>query len=1124
MTFSANTTRFGAMFIGALALIALNTWFINYNFDSLSEHEFWVAHTGEVEADLDQALLVTLESVTAMRGYLLAGERVYLDDYRNASGPLQTIAGHIREMTIDNPVQTRNSDLLDIQLKDFKRYLDEAVEAKSKHSFNVGNIDQFFISGKVKIDSIRAILSKMKEHEEGLMLRRSEQVSQSKKYFHFAVLIAALLNALFIVVAFVFVKRNYDQLAREASTNAYESKVKEEINLLSRGVSGELSAKEVAARTLEFLASHFDFLSSHFYAFEAAGLSKLSSYGVSDNEEMSGSRYSSSSLVNEAAKRTKPWIVKEVPDNYWRIKSGLGEAKPQNLLFLPIRFQDQNFAVLELGSFAKLSDEVLTRAAKLSEIIGIALNAAQSRDRLQELLEKTQQQSEELQLQQEELRSNNEELEQQAHALEEQQMNMTVKNADLEEIRKQLELKATDLENSSKYKSEFLAKMSHELRTPLNSLLILSTLLFENKEQNLNDRQKQFATSIHNSGQDLLMLINDILDLSKIEAKKLRLKIDSLPINSILTSSEASFSIQAKSKGLTFVVAADPTTRGDIIKTDRQRLEQILRNFISNAIKFTDTGTVTLKVSYTADKKKLNFSVIDTGIGIPDDKIELIFEAFEQADGSVSRKYGGTGLGLTISKELAGLLEGSITVKSHPGEGSEFMLTLPISISVNGDSSREEMPYSNQASVVAAVRKRTESVGMTSQYHEEAVKLTKDIDATKNSILIIEDDERFRQSVVEAVRGYGFQAIECSSGELALEILSRVIPSAILLDIKLPEVSGFVLLEVIKSKPELRHIPVHIISGLEYQHNALRMGAMGYLTKPVTMEKISSALERIKGVISGNKRKILLIEDDETQSQAISQIIEGEDLDVITARTGKEAIENVKNGAFDCIILDLKLGDTSGFKLLEEFNQLNASIPPIVIYTGKDITDEEETYLRKFSESIIIKGARSPERLLDEVNLFLHRVESLLPQDKKNILKMLRSNEQTFEGKTVLIVDDDLRNIFSLTSALESKGISVKIAKDGIEALEALDKNKDVDLVLMDIMMPRMDGYEAMKRIRANADSRIRALPVIALTAKAMKGDYEKCIDAGANDYLPKPINLESFTTVLKVWLSRGKV
>jgi CheY-like chemotaxis protein len=317
---------------------------------------------------------------------------------------------------------------------------------------------------------------------------------------------------------------------------------------------------------------------------------------------------------------------------------------------------------------------------------------------------------------------------------------------------------------------------------------------------------------------------------------------------------------------------------------------------------------------------------------------------------------------------------------------------------------------------------------------------------------------------------------------------------------------------------------VHIISGLEYQHNALRMGAMGYLTKPVTMEKISSALERIKGVISGNKRKILLIEDDETQSQAISQIIEGEDLDVITARTGKEAIENVKNGAFDCIILDLKLGDTSGFKLLEEFNQLNASIPPIVIYTGKDITDEEETYLRKFSESIIIKGARSPERLLDEVNLFLHRVESLLPQDKKNILKMLRSNEQTFEGKTVLIVDDDLRNIFSLTSALESKGISVKIAKDGIEALEALDKNKDVDLVLMDIMMPRMDGYEAMKRIRANADSRIRALPVIALTAKAMKGDYEKCIDAGANDYLPKPINLESFTTVLKVWLSRGKV
>ena len=815
-------------------------------------------------------------------------------------------------------------------------------------------------------------------------------------------------------------------------------------------------------------------------------------------------------------------MVADVPMQYWKIKSGLGEAIPGSLLFIPIRFQDQNFAVLELGTFEKISPELMDRIGKLTDVIGIALNAAQSRDRTQELLERTQQQSEELQLQQEELRSKNEELEQQAHALEEQQMNLSAKNLDLEEIKRQLEFKALDLENSSKYKSEFLAKMSHELRTPLNSLLILSTLLMENKEQNLNDRQRQFATSIHHSGQDLLLLINDILDLSKIEAKKLRLKVEPCPINSILLAKEAAFAIQAKSKGLTFVVEARPEVRGEIIRTDRQRLEQILRNFISNAIKFTDTGTVTLQVTTSPDHKEVIFKVKDTGIGIPDDKIDLIFEAFEQADGSVSRKYGGTGLGLTISRELAGLLEGHIQVKSEPGKGSEFILILPISITQmpEGAPSGDDKPTHSVLETASRKRMVPESDRQL-EYHEEAKRATEDIDPKKTSILIIEDDDRFRMSVVDTVKGYGFQAIECASGELALEILSMIVPSAILLDIKLPEISGFVLLEVIKSRPELRHVPVHIISGLDYQHTALRMGAMGYLTKPVTIEKITAALERIKGVISGRKRKILLIEDDETQSQAISHIIEGEDLDVISVTTGREALEQVKNGAFDCIILDLKLADTSGFKLLEEFNRVSASIPPIVIYTGKDLSIEEEEYLRKFSESIIIKGARSPERLLDEVNLFLHRVETLLPQDKRNILKLLRANEQSFEGKTVLVVDDDLRNIFSLTSALESKGIAVKIAKDGIEALEVVEKYPEIDLVLMDIMMPRMDGYEAMRRLRENADARIRNLPIIALTAKAMKGDYEKCIAAGANDYLPKPVNLENFNTILKVWLTR---
>lgn len=1114
-----NTSRFGAVFFGALALIALNTWFISYNFNNLSRHEYWVTHTAEVEAELNRTEVYALDSMIGARGVLLAGDRVYLDMYRSNSERLSQAPKRIGDMTIDNPAQARNADLLEAEVGDFVSYWGHLVPAGTEKRPQLANLTQFFAEGKSRLDALRTTLTKMKEREDALMVKRAEALTQSKLYFNLAVILGAFLSALFTVLAFVFIRRNYIQINKEAVINAYEAKIKDVIALLSRQLAGELTAHDVAERTLQFLGSHFDFLSSHFYAFDIGGLKRVASYGAAVESELVSSM--SNTLVGEAIKRPNPWKVKDIPKEYWKVKSGLGEAKPEQLLFAPIRFQDQNFAVLELGSFSVIDPETVDRIHMLAEVIGVSLNAAQSRDRLQELLERTQQQSEELQLQQEELRSNNEELEQQAHALEEQQHNLVGKNLDLEETRKQLELKARDLENSSKYKSEFLAKMSHELRTPLNSLLILSTLLVENKEKNLNDRQKQFAESIYNSGQDLLLLINDILDLSKIEAKKLRLKVDAFPVNLILLASEASFSIQAKSKGLTFTVDANDSVRGEIIKTDRQRLEQILRNFISNAIKFTDAGTVTLKVDVDSNSKRINFHVIDTGIGVPEDKIELIFEAFEQADGSVSRKYGGTGLGLTISKELAGLLDGTIEVKSNFGEGSAFTLSLPLSLNLDVHPDLGE-PTNHRVLGVNEDRKQLEPNKVEqSANHTEAVSLTKGIDSSKTSILIIEDDERFRQSVVEAVKEYGFQAIECSSGELALEILSQFVPSAILLDIKLPEVSGFVLLEVIKGKPELRHVPVHIISGLEFQHNALRMGAMGYLTKPVTMEKISAALERIKGVISGRKRRILLIEDDFTQSQAISQIIEGEDLEVVTADTGRDALKKVKEGAFDCIILDLKLSDTSGFKLLEEFKHISASIPPIVIYTGKDLTEDEEQYLHQFSESIIIKGARSPERLLDEVNLFLHRVESLLPQDKKNILELLRSTEHSFENKTVLVVDDDLRNIFSMTSALESKGITVKIAKDGIECLEVLEKNANIDLVLMDIMMPRMDGYEAMKRIRASALPKMRTLPIVALTAKAMKGDYEKCVQAGANDYLPKPIKLESLSTVLKVWLSR---
>jgi CheY-like chemotaxis protein/CHASE3 domain sensor protein len=1116
MIVPASRSRFTAIVFAALTLIAGNTWFIYHNYATLTELEMWVAHTADVSGTVDRVLMNNLNQTTGVRGFLLTGNRDFIDAFRAGSADLPIALKKLNSLVQDNPVQMNNTQVLGGFVAAMQEQMRNSIAVRSRGPLSRSQIDLNLNDGLEKLNNIRNLVSEMKASEESLLEIRRQAVKDAKRFFVLSILAAALVNAIFILMSFALFKRNNDQVTDQAIVNGVESKTREAINNLSKMLSGDVTTKEVAQVALEFFGTRFNFLASNFYGVQAGDLTLLASFGLGKYEGTS--HPSAHALVAEAIKRDTPWMVDEVPEKYWKIRSGLGEAQPQSILFLPIAFQERTFAVLELASFIKITPELVTKASRFTETIGIALNASQSRDILQELLEKSQQQSEELTVQQEELRSNNEELEQQARAMEEQQFSLASKNADLEEVRRELELKAEDLENSSKYKSEFLAKMSHELRTPLNSLLILSTLLIENKEKNLTDRQREFAGSIHNSGQDLLMLINDILDLSKIEAKKLRLKIDSFTIGSVLSAKDASFSIQAKSKGLEFVTETSDDVSKLVVHTDRQRLDQILRNFISNAIKFTEAGKITLKVEQ-APNKRVRFSVIDTGVGVDADKLDLIFEAFEQADGSVSRKYGGTGLGLTISRELAGLLEGEIHVASVAGQGSTFSLEIPMKI---------ESFHSASPTLVInqAPRKisETQTISIQADMKKEATELLAKIDRSKTTIVVVEDDPRFRSSVVHAIEEYEFQSVECGSGELALAVLDQFTPSAILLDIKLPEISGFVLLEMIKGRADLRHVPVHIISGLDYQHNALRMGAIGYLTKPVTIEKISLALNRIKSVISGHRRRLLLIEDDTTQSKAITSIIEGKDVDVVAATSGKKALELLRNEAFDCIILDLKLADTSGFQLLEELKSISMSVPPIVIYTGKDLSIEEEEYLRKFSESIIIKGARSPERLLDEVNLFLHRVESLMPQDKRNILKVLRSNEQSFEGKTVLIADDDLRNIFSLTSALENKGMSVRIAKDGVEALQVLEANDDIDLILMDIMMPRMNGYEAMEKIRAHENARIRNLPMIALTAKAMKGDHEKCITAGANDYLPKPLNMDNFTTVLKVWLTRSRV
>lgn len=1106
-----------------LVILCINSWFLYSSFKDISQSEKWVVHTYDVIGEIDLILSSVKDAETGVRGYLLTGEIDAAEPYQSARTGIFEHLNKFKSLTTGNESQQIAYQNLTDTIKRRLKILDDIVtdykSSPNKKTYKV--TPQHTAESKVILNSISEQLSDMKTYETRLLEERLTQSEKSKNFFFWSLLMTTALSIIVITTSFYKIGKSQAKAAEEAKERAVVAEV-------SQLVVGDISLEMAGRNILEFLSKRFGILAGKLFMLEQGDLKSVVSYALTENKgdnqiAASDIKTSEENLVKAALTRNTPWEINDIPENYWHISSSLGEAKPKTLTLLPFSFQGRAVGVFELASFERLTDEQKELFESLTEVFGVGLNAAQARNHLQILLERTQFQSAELQTQQEELKSNNEELEQQARALESQQQALSIKNKELENAQLDLQTKATQLEKSSQYKSDFLAKMSHELRTPLNGLLILSTLLVENKERNMTDQQRSFARSIYNAGNDLLLLINDILDLSKIEARKLTLRPDKFTLGSLFDSKRATFEPQTSTKNLKFINDLSEELKSLTLHTDRQRLEQILRNLLSNAIKFTDKGSVTIKAELDSTQKLITITVSDTGIGVPKDKQKIIFEAFEQADSSVSRHYGGTGLGLTISKELAALLGGKITLVSEEGKGSSFSLQIPIELP---DLNPEEIPLvsrSSDNSIITsnATMESTPPPELQSDRVKKAAQTAlKGLKENKKTILVVEDDEVFRSSVVEMVRTYNFEAIQANDGEIALAILNEHTPDAILLDVKLPGISGLGILELIKHMPHLRHVPVHMISALEYQHNALRMGALGYLTKPVTIEKVRSALGRIENMISTNLRRVLLIEDDERQSKAIAELISGDEIEVVSVKTGRAAMEHLKQTGFDCIILDLTLPDVSGLEVLSELSQLEISVPPVVIYTGKDLSESEEDALRKYSESIVIKGARSPERLLDEVNLFLHRVESLLPNEKREMLSQLRSQVKSFEGKTVLIVDDDIRNVFALTSALEAKGLQVRVARNGVEALDILQRYRDIDLVLMDIMMPKMDGFEATKRIRQSQDKHIRELPVVALTAKAMREDHEKCMEAGASDYLPKPVNLNNLTTVLKVWLT----
>lgn len=863
-------------------------------------------------------------------------------------------------------------------------------------------------------------------------------------------------------------------------------------------------------------------------------------------------------VVGQSIHEKKPIILSEVPNDYIKINSALGENKPGYIIALPVLFEGRVNGVIELAAFKAFSDIELELLNKVADNLGIIINSVMSSQRTQNLLEESQKKSEELQTQQEELKSSNEELEEQtsllkesesklqmqseelrqaneeleekAEFLEKQKVNIEKQNLRISTSKLEIEEKAKELEVASKYKSEFLANMSHELRTPLNSLLILAKSLSDNEEGNLTQDQIEDANVILGGGKDLLILINDILDLSKVEAGQLDILVEDIYVESILKDVRKQFDVVSKEKKLEFrtnKLEGVPK----IIKSDELRVGQIIKNMLSNAFKFTSNGSVSLEVHlvdkdtkfYRSDLKPENsiaVSVTDTGIGIKESKQRAIFEAFQQADGATNRKYGGTGLGLSISKELAKILGGEIQLESKEGEGSTFTLFLPIKYEVQKEEVIEVEildtdfdPNEEKSNFSILENKKEPFQVITAFIPDDRMEIKKE----DKSILIIEDDKDFAKIMRNISKKKGYKCIMAGDGKSGLKLATQYKPSAIILDLSLPDMNGVRILDNLKFDLDTRHIPVHIISASDEDVSILKKGAIGYLNKPASNEEIDHVFERIEEVNKTIIKELLVIEDDQNSCKAIVKLLKNKELKITTIGSGKEALELLNSKHFDCIILDLGLPDMPGSELLKSLEERDLEMPPVIIYTGKEISREEHSELIKYTGNIVIKGVNSPERLLDEVSLFLHSVENRLPKSQQKIIEFLHSSDQVFKDKKVLLVDDDVRNTFALSKQLGKNGLEVVLADNGELALEKMKTIQGIDLVIMDIMMPVMDGFEAMRQIRKMEE--FKYLPIIALTAKAMPEDRLKCIEAGASDYVTKPIEVEKLLSMMRVWL-----
>jgi signal transduction histidine kinase/DNA-binding response OmpR family regulator/CHASE3 domain sensor protein len=1136
-----------AGFAAAVVTLLLIAIFGYRSLDSATQSTQLTTHTMQVMQQVDTLMSSLKDAETGQRGFLLSGRESYLQPYENARASIPGQLRALRLLTAGNATQlqllSELQRLTDEKLSELQQTIDLKRAGDSERALALVLTDR----GKLTMDRARDLTSRFLDEDRSLLESRLTAMRQAGQLALIIVTSGSMILLVLILAAGYLTSRDFLLQQTESWLRAGQ-------NGLSERMQGDLQLESLGESILGFLARYLNAQVGAIYLADQTGaLRRFGAFAMPAGRDSDILR-PGEGLTGQAVMENRIVAVHDVPAGYMPVASALGEAGSAHLLIAPSSHGGTVEAVIELGFLKPPLPSDVELLRRTHEAIGITVRSSKDRTRLQELLGETQRQTEELQTQQEELRVANEELAEQGHALKESQARLEAQQSELEQTNSQLEEQTSILENqrdelqstqsmlseradelarSNQYKSEFLANMSHELRTPLNSSLILAKLLADNKPGTLNEEQVKFAQTIFNAGNELLALINDILDLAKIESGKVELQPQPIAIATALETLARGFEPLARERGLTFTYAVDADAPQQI-ETDAQRFGQILKNLLSNALKFTAAGGISVRVS-ASPGGQVAFAVVDSGIGIPREQQEVIFEAFRQADGSTHRKYGGTGLGLSISRDLARLLGGDVTVHSAVGKGSTFTLRLPrnyvgplvvqrtgASANLSGGLQSERplarlvpappQPEWSQASAVVLAPPLVE---------DDRARLT----GESRTILIVEDDVHFAAILRDLAHELDFLCVATHTAADALAAAGKYKVHAVILDMNLPDRPGLQLLSELKHSPATRHVPVHVVSVADLSQQALSLGAVGYALKPVKREELVIAFQKLQSKLQQDVRRVLIVEDDERQRHSVQQLLASEGVEITGVATATEALERLEKITFDCLVLDLTLPDLSGYEMLERMAETEeVAFPPVIVYTGHSLTRDEEQKLRRFSRSIIIKDVRSPERLLDEVTLFLHQVESKLPAESQRMLRVARDRESAFEGRRILIVEDDVRNIFALSKVLEPRGAKVDIARNGREALETLARGwasaaTRVDLVLMDIMMPEMDGLTAMREIRKRPQW--QKLPIIALTAKAMRDDQERCLQAGANDYIAKPLDVDKLLSLIRVWMAQ---